>query len=190
MLDNGINAIESMTDEELVKASATDRFACEALVLRYTKLIFIKAAMLSSSETDRDDLCQEGLMGLLKAIASYDSGRNARFSTFAEVCVVNQMRTFLTKAAKAPAVCENIDEVGEDVLSEETPESIYMNKVFFSELKQAVESELSETERQVFTMVIRGVSYRETAEKLGMSEKSVDNAMQRARRKIRAYLKD
>ena len=190
MLDNESNAIDSMTDEELVKASATDRFACEALVLRYTKLIFIKAAMLSSSESDRDDLCQEGLMGLLKAIASYDSGRNAKFSTFAEVCVVNQMRTFLAKAAKAPAVCENIDEVGEDVLSEETPESIYMNKVFFSELNQAVESELSETERQVFTMVIRGVSYRETAEKLGMTEKSVDNAMQRARRKIRVYLKD
>ena len=93
-------------------------------------------------------------------------------------------------AAKAPAACECIDDFGEEILSEsETPESIYMNKEFFSELRSAVENALSGTERRVFDTVIRGASYRETAEKIGISEKSVDNAMQRARRKIRAYLK-
>lgn len=179
-----------MADEELVSKSASDKLACEALILRYTKLIFIKAAVYSTSESDRDDLCQEGLMALLKAIMSYDCERNAKFSTFAEVCIINQMRSVRSRAAKAPSVCENIDDVNEEDLSEsETPESIYMNKEFFSDLRRAVKNELSGTERQVFDMVICGASYKETAEKLGITEKSVDNAMQRARRKIRTYLK-
>ncbi|MDO4864263.1 MAG: sigma-70 family RNA polymerase sigma factor [Ruminococcus sp.] len=183
------NVYGGMSDEELVDRAASDKRACEALILRYTKLIFIKAAMFSASEADRDDLCQEGLMALLKAISSYDAGRNARFSTFAEVCIVNKMRSVRARAERG-GVCENIDDVSEEVLSEgETPESIYMNKEFFSELRRAVESELSGTERQVFDSVIRGASYRETASMLGITEKSVDNAMQRARRKIRAYLK-
>ena len=187
---DSINIYSAMSDEELADRAASDKLACEALLLRYTKLIFIKAAAYSASASDRDDLCQEGLIALLKAISSYDSGRNARFSTFAEVCIVNRMRTVCARAAKAPAVCDNIDDLGEEVLSEsETPESIYLNKEFFSELRDAIESELSGTERQVFDMVMRGASYRETAEKLGKSEKSVDNAVQRARRKIRAYLK-
>lgn len=189
-LSDNVNMYGSMSDEELADRAVSDKLACEALILRYTKLIFIKAAVFSASEADRDDLCQEGLMALLRAISSYDAGRNAKFSTFAEVCIVNQMRTVRARAAKAPAVCENIDDVSEEVLSEEeTPESIYMNKEFFSELRRAVETELSGTERQVFDSVIRGASYRETASMLGISEKSVDNAMQRARRKIRAYLK-
>lgn len=189
LLEN-IDEYSGMTDEELVSKSASDKLACEALILRYTKLIFIKATMYSESDSDRDDLCQEGLMALLKAIMSYDNERNARFSTFAEVCIVNKMRSVCARAAKAPAICENIDDVDEEVLSEsETPESIYMNKEFFSELRRAVENELSGTERQVFDMVICGTSYKDTADKLGLSEKSVDNAMQRARRKIRMYLK-
>ena len=187
---DSINVYSGMSDEELADRAAADKLACEALLLRYTKLIFIKAAVYSASESDRDDLCQEGLMALLKAITSYDKGINAKFSTFAEVCVVNRLRSVCARAAKAPAVCESIDDFGEDVLSEsETPESIYMNKEFFSELRSAVENALSGTERRVFDTVIRGASYRETAEKLGISEKSVDNAMQRARRKIRVYLK-
>ena len=189
LLDN-VNGYGGMSDEELAGRAASDKLACDALILRYTKLIFIKAASYSASESDRDDLCQEGLMALLKAITSYDASRNARFSTFAEVCIVNRMRTVRARAAKAPAVCESIDDVGEEALSEsETPESIYMNKEFFSELRRAVSTELSDTERRVFELVIRGVGYREAAAELGISEKSVDNAMQRARRKIRAYLK-
>lgn len=190
MHENELKAFDGMTDEELAAQAKADKHACEALVLRYMKLIFIKAGAYSVSGSDRDDLCQEGLMALLRAIAMYDAGRNVQFSTFAEVCIANQMRTFRAKSAKAPAVCDDPDGADEDLPSvEETPESIYFNKEFLSELRQAVETELSATERQVFEMVIRGASYKETATELGIAEKSVDNAMQRARRKIRAYLR-
>ena len=110
MLDNDKNVYDRMTDEELVRCAAADKLACEALLLRYAKLIFIKAAMCSASESDRDDLCQEGLMALLRAISTYDEEREAKFSTYAEVCIVNRMRTLSARAAKAPAVCESIDE--------------------------------------------------------------------------------
>lgn len=178
-----------MTDEELVSLAVTDKSACEALVLRYTKVIFIKSEIFATPDTDRDDLRQEGLMALLKAVSSYKPDKGAKFSTYADVCISNQMRSFRARTGKGSAVCESLDEVLENSLSEEeTPESIFINKEFFSELWYAVENILSESERQAFTLVMRGASYRETAEKLGITEKSVDNAVQRSRRKIRAYL--
>lgn len=179
-----------MTDEELVLHARTDKSACEVLVLRFMKLIFIRSEFFVSPDIDRDDLRQEGLMGLLNAVAGYDTGRGAKFSTFAEVCINNRMRSFCTKTRKVCSPCDELDEIAEENLSvPETPETILISKEFFSELRYAVENILSETERQVFELVIRGVSYKETAEKLGISEKSADNAVQRARRKIRAYLK-
>lgn len=188
-LDFNLNEFCGMTDEELVSLAAADKSACEALVLRYTKVIFIKSEIFATPDTDRDDLRQEGLMALLKAVSTYRADKGARFSTYADVCISNQMRSFRARAGKGNAVCESLDEVPENSLSEEeTPESILINKEFFSELWYAVENILSESERQTFTLVMRGVSYRETAEKLGITEKSVDNAMQRARRKIRGYL--
>lgn len=187
--ENELKRFSGKTDEELAVLARTDKAACEALILRCLKLIFIKSGSFSSDESDRDDLRQEGAMALLKAIAAYDISRGAKFMTYAEVCIVNQMRSFCTRTMRTPANCESIDEFPEDTLSEEkTPESIIINKEFFSELSSAVETDLSANERRVFIQVIQGASYRETAEKLGISEKSVDNAMQRARRKIRQRL--
>ena len=189
LLENITKRFSGITDEELAVLARTDKAACEALILRCLKLIFIKSVSYSSDVSDRDDLCQEGAIALLKAIAAYDISRGAKFMTYAEVCIVNQMRSFCTRTMRTPANCESIDEFPEDTLSEEkTPESIIINKEFFSELSSAVETDLSANERRVFTQVIQGASYRETAEKLGISEKSVDNAMQRARRKIRQRL--
>jgi len=188
LLDLDLNELYTLTDEELLPFARKDKSACELLILRYAKLIIIKSELMAAPDLDRDDLRQEGLMGLLKAIASYESGRGAKFSTFAEVCIVNRMRTFCAKTRKDPAAVD-IDDVPEDFISqEETPESILINKEFFSELWQAVDTALSDVERRVFILVIGGASYKVTAEKLGISEKSVDNAMQRARRKIRTYL--
>jgi RNA polymerase sporulation-specific sigma factor len=73
---------------------------------------------------------------------------------------------------------------------EETPESIYFYKEFFSELWKDICSVLSLTELNVLTLCVQGLSYKSAAEKLGMTEKSVDNAMQRARKKIRALMHD
>ncbi len=189
MLDLDFNLNEGKTDEELAAMAKNDKSACNSLVIRYLKFIFIKAEFISTSDIDADDLRQEGLMGLLKAIASFDMGRGFKFSTFAEVCITNRMRSYAARAKKCPVPCESLDGISADSLSEEeTPESIYINKEFYSELWYAVDNILSDAERQIFYCHIQGLSYAQIAEKLGISVKSVDNAMQRSRRKLKAYL--
>lgn len=188
-LDFNLNEFCGKTDEELVMLAKSDRSAEDALVLRFSQLIFIKAEIFSSHVSDTDDLRQEGLMGLLKAIASFDIERGVKFSTYAEVCIVNRMKTYAVKCGVDPDQWQSLEELPEDAASlEETPESIYINKEFFSELWHAVDNVLSQSERQVFSLCIQGLGYRQTAAMLGVSVKSVDNAMHRARKKIRSYI--
>ena len=187
-LDFNLNDLYSKTDEELVMLAEKDKSAAAALLSRYSKLIFIKSKIYANSETDSEDLRQEGCMSLLKAISAYDPSKGAKFSTFAEVCIVNRMRTLSARSGKVSSGSESIDDENTaDVLSvDETPESIYLYKEFCTELLNCIDNDFSETEQKVFHSCMQGNSYRQTAEKLGISEKTVDNAMQRARKKIRA----
>ena len=187
-LDFNFNDLCAKTDEELVVLARNDKSAMAALLSRYSKLILIKSKIYANSVTDSEDLHQEGFMSLLKAINVYDPAKGAKFSTFAEVCIVNRMRTVAARSGKVSSNSESIDdEMTADVLSvDETPESIYLYKEFFAELLRCIDTELSDAEAKAFHLCMQGASYRQAAEKLGITEKSVDNAMQRARKKIRA----
>lgn len=187
-LDFNLNDFCSKSDDELALLSKNNRNAAALIVSRFSKLIFIKSEIYANSNTDKEDLAQEGLMGLLKAVDSFDIGKGVKFSTYAEVCIVNSMKSLLYKERNTAASLENIDELSEinSVMDYETPESIYLYKEYFSELLKNINDVLSESEKKVFNLCICGLSYKKAAEKLGITEKSVDNAMQRARRKIRA----
>lgn len=189
-LDFNLNELCEKTSEELALIARTNKKAAEILMLRCSKTVFIKAQMISAgTEVDADDLRQEGLIGLLKAITSFNADRGFKFSTFAEICIINQMRTFLVKSRKNFISYESLDELPEEIAIDwQTPESICMTRELFSELWYAVDNLLSENEYKIFNLCISGISYREIAGKLGISEKSVDNAMQRARKKIRRYI--
>ena len=128
MLDFNLNDLCGKTDEELALLARTDKSAAAALLSRYSQLILIKSKIYANSETDSEDLHQEGFMSLLKAINAYDQSKGAKFSTFAEVCIVNRMRTIAARSGKVSSNSESIDdETAADVLSvEETPESIYL----------------------------------------------------------------
>ena len=127
-------------------------------------------------------------MGLLDAISTFTPQKSAKFSTYAEVCIVNRMRTYAAKLNRKSDTI-SIDELSDNaVYTEENPEKIYVNKEFFSELWDIVDSQLSNLERQVFEQVIQGNTYDEAAENLGISPKSVANAVHRARGKIRCGL--
>ncbi len=185
-LDFNLNVFCGKTDDELAMIARSNRSAADALILRFSRLIFIKAEIISSHTADADDLRQEGLMGLLKAISSFEPERAVKFSTYAEVCIVNSMKTYATKCRIKSFNQMSIDELPEDAASQvENPESIYINKEFFSELWKTVDNELSALEKRTFDLFIQGDSYCCIAEKLGISEKTVDNALQRARGKIR-----
>lgn len=186
-LDFNFNDLCGKTDEELVVLARDDKSAMAALLSRYSKLILIKSKIYANSVTDSEDLHQEGFMSLLRAINVYDPSKGAKFSTFAEVCIVNRMRTIAARSGKDIPSESIDDENTADVLSvDETPESIYLYKEFFTELLRCIETELSDTESKVFYLCIQGATYKQASERLGITEKSVDNAMQRARKKIRA----
>lgn len=189
-LDYNVNEFCSKTDEELVGIAQNNKDAAAVLLSRYSRLISIKSEIYAYSNTDSEDLRQEGLLALLKAIASFEIERGFKFSGYAEVCIVNRMRTIAAGGSKKPFKSKSIDDIIEaDELSvDETPESIYLYKEFITELSSGINSVLSSTELKIFNLCMQGLSYRSIAEKLGVSEKTVDNAVQRGRKKIRALI--
>lgn len=190
-LDFNLNDFCSKSDEELAAIAKNNRSAAEALIYRYSKLVSIKSKIYANSNTESDDLHQEGLISIFKAISAFDLARGVKFSTFSEVCIVNRMRTLALEAGRRQPV-NDIDSLDETELIsvEETPESIYLYKEFIYELRTKIRSVLSPSELRVFELCVRGSSYRRIAEILGINEKAVDNAMQRARRKLRTLLHD
>ncbi len=190
-LDFNSDDFNDMSDDELAVAAKNSKTAANALAARYLRLVFTKSGIYANSNTDSDDLCQEGLLGLLSAVAAFSPERNVKFSTFAEVCIENRMKSLLAKGSKSAAPVADIDELAElqGENDYETPESIYLCKAYVSELLDSINKVLSPAERRVFELCVSGHSYRSAAGKLGITEKSVDNAMQRARRKIRALVR-
>ena len=119
-LDFNLNELNSKPDEELAVLGKTDKSASAVLISRFSKLIFIKSEIYANSETDSDDLYQEGMISLLKAIEAFDPRKGVKFSTFAEVCIDNRMRTVSKKSVRDLSFAERIDDEDvADVLSDE-----------------------------------------------------------------------
>lgn len=181
------DTFKNMTDEELAAISSDNSTAVSELVSRYAKLIWIKANIMANSASDAEDLAQEGLLGLLNAISKFDSERRVKFSTFAEVCISNRMRTILDKNRNVPVVeTDGSDISNDEAVLPDTPESIFIEKEHLSQLYNEIISLLSDREWKIFTLFLQGLSYKNIAEKLNISEKSVDNAIQRIRRKLKS----
>ncbi len=181
-----LSALETLCDEILVAEASAE--ATGVLLSRYFGLIRYYASRFSG-RVDAEDLAQEGLIALLQAIPQFDVEKNKRFSSYAQVCIVNRMRSFVQKENKNAAPVENLVQVMEEqgVLSDpDTPESILVEKESFAQCCMQVMAMLSDREWQILQCIMDGSSYAETAEKLSVNEKAVDNAMQRIRRKMRA----
>lgn len=180
--------LEVLQDEELAEQAKSSVEAEGVLLSRYLRLIRYHAGKLTGS-ADTDDLVQEGLIALLKAIPQFDAERDVHFSTFAQTCILNRMRSFVQKEIRTAAPMENLvqmlEEQGE-LIDPDTPESILMEKENFAHCRMQVMALLSAREWEILQCVMNGASYTETAAKLEISIKAVDNAMQRIRRKMRA----
>lgn len=178
------NRLDGKTDEELVQMVSYDEIATTALITRYAKLIWVKANKMANSPADAEDLAQEGLLGLLNAISKFDSSKNVRFVTFAEVCINNKMKTAFVKNNKSDLPLEDISEA-QDVVINDNPESILLQKERLEEIYNSIISLLSEQEWEILKLFLKDSSYREIAQQLAIPQKSVDNAMQRVRRKLK-----
>lgn len=170
-------------------ALAGDREAEETLILRYRRLVLRAARPLFLAGGDGEDLIQEGMLGLLTAIREFDSGRDASFSTFAEVCVRNRLNSAVRAAARGKHAPLNSSVSLESKDMGKLAEPMGLEEKFIAQ-EQATEGlsrlrgSLSHFETAVLELYLTGLSYEEIARRLRRPAKSVDNAVQRIRRKL------
>lgn len=187
-----------LSDNELVRCAAEgDRAAEEALAERYLPLVNACAKPLRLCGGEGKDLSQEGVFGLLSAIRSYDPSNGASFHTFAEHCIRMRLLSAVKSASRLKHFPLN-DSMSLEQLSEESdprlsavmeafhrnPEDMVLARENKEELYQALSDCLSKYEKKVFSLYLKGQSYQEIGARLGKDVKSVDNAVQRIRRKL------
>ncbi len=171
-------------------AAAGDRIAEETLLLRYGRTVRACARPLFLAGGDSEDLIQEGFLGLLDAIREFDPHRDAAFATYAQVCIRNRLLSAVRSAARAKHVPLNSslswesDDVEPAMTSPPSPEEMLIAQEDRAEGLKRMEKDLSPLEREILRHYLGGLSYEEIARTTHRSAKSVDNAVQRIRKKL------
>ena len=189
MLELSEEQLEQLSDEELAKLAGQCVDAQAVLLKRYLKLVWFHARHYAASEADADDLAQEGLITLLHVVSKFRAEEGVKFATYAQVCIINKMRSLARQAGRNAAPVADIAQLMADcdqIADPETPESILLEKENYAHCRMQVMAMLSAREWEILQCIMAGASYAAAAEQLGISVKSVDNAMQRVRRKMRA----
>lgn len=189
----------------VLAAQHGDQSASAELLRRYRGLIRCKARSYYLVGADRDDVIQEGMIGLYKAIRDYDPARQASFHSFAELCVTRQIITAVKSSTRRKHTPLNgyvslsrpasVDEDGErlleDILAAKEicdPAEIVIGAWETKYIRDGIVSALSEFEASVLRLYTAGRSYQEIAEQLGRHTKAVDNALQRVKRKMETQI--
>ena len=194
-----------LTDEQLaIMAREGSETAEEILIEKYKGLVRMKARAYFMVGAEPEDVVQEGMIGLVKAIRNFDAGRDASFKTFASTCINNQIIKAIRKAERVKnqplndAISLN-DQVGDgeegltigDILRasmSDEPEEKLIYEESLSMLGDLSQKTFSPLETQVLRGKIQGKTYQEIAQELGKSPKTIDNALQRIRKKIIDFL--
>ena len=200
--ENDMSELESQPDEALcVLAAAGSRLAEETLVTRYNRLVRTCARPFFLAGGDSEDLTQEGMVGLITAVREYDAGKEASFRTFAEVCIRSRLYSVLRASARDKQQPLNqslsLDDSlfdsnpltsGTSNLAQRNPEDFLIDREHTAALLSGVRKQLSEFEAKVLGFYLDGLSCREIAKAVNKPPKSVDNAVQRIRRKVARQL--
>ena len=191
------------SDHDLLALAARgDSMAEETLLSRYSRTVRACARPLFLMGGDSEDLIQEGMMGLLSAIRQFDTASNVPFKSYAELCINRRLYSAVKSASRLKHLPLNSGIPLDDILSEEakpqsaghpesgrrTTEEQVLDKESEEELLLAFSRYLSDFENRVLKLFLSGQSYSEMAQETGKSEKSIDNAVQRIRRKLARQL--
>lgn len=199
------DVIDRISDEDLIEhVRSGDESALDQLIERYKAFVRAKARSYFLIGADREDIVQEGMIGLYKAIRDYRDDKLASFKAFAELCVTRQIITAIKTATRQKHVPLNsyisLDKPIYDEESERTlldiisgavvadPEELMIHREEFDAIEIQMKKLLSELERDVLILYLDGRSYQEIAEDLSRHVKSIDNALQRVKRKLEKYL--
>lgn len=200
-------AYTEMTDEEIVDlAQQGDQYAIEFLVDKYKNFVRAKARSYFLIGADKEDIIQEGMIGLFKAIRDYRLDKLTSFRAFAELCITRQIITAIKTATRQkhiplnsyvslnkPIYDEESDRTLIDILSTNkitNPEDIIISREEFIFIEKKMGEILSSLEWKVLMAYLEGKSYQEIAAELKRHVKSIDNALQRVKRKLEKYLDD
>ena len=203
-----VKKYQNETDEMLIERLRDgERDITDYIMNKYKNLVRSKAKSMYILGADNEDLIQEGMIGLFKAIRDYDAGRDASFFTFADLCISRQMYTAVQASNRKKHMPLNsyislyatsheeengreseefINFLGLD--TQKDPEQLLIDKENVLSLEKKIEEELSAFEKQVLDLYLTGMTYTQIARVLGRDEKSTDNALQRMKAKIRKVI--
>ena len=202
-LDENLSSnLAELPDETLCSMAACgDRVAEETLVTRYTRLVRTCARPFFLAGGDSEDLIQEGMVGRMKAVRGFAPEKAATFLTFAEICIRNRLYSVLRASARdkhkalnqsisldTPDFDSNSYTSGTSSLAQRDPEDFLIDREHTAALLAGVRKQLSEFEAKILGYYLDGLSCREIADTVGKPPKSVDNAVQRIRRKVAQHL--
>ena len=192
--------LKDFTDEELIVMQREGLPQAEDyLIDKYKDLVRRKAGTMFILGAERDDLIQEGMIGLFKAIRDFDAGRDACFETFATLCISRQMYTAVQAGNRQKHLPLNsyisldgddhdggIGDISAGRLA--NPESVLIDAENCDDIRSLIETQLSDLEKQIFDLYLTGMGYAEIARVLDRDVKSTDNALQRAKMKLKKGL--
>lgn len=197
----------SLVDEEVVThVQKGNKTAVEYLINKYERIVRKKANTYFLIGSDRDDVVQEGLIGLYKAICDYDENKRSSFKSFAELCITRQIITSIKSATRLKhsplnsyvSIYKPINEDESERILLDTivcgksvdPQELLVNREKHKFLQTKLLKTLTKLEWDVLRLYIQGCSYEEIAKQLNRQEKSIDNALQRVKRKVEQLLED
>ena len=204
----GLPDYEALTDEELIeRIRMGDSDAEDVLYIRYKQVVRSKARTYFLVGADREDIIQEGMIGLYKAVCDYEFGKQASFRAFAELCITRQIITAIKSATRKKHIPLNTyvslsrpvyeDGDGERTLIDvlETtrisdPEEALIGRESYEAVARDIENALSKLEREALSLYLQGLSYQQIAVAMGRSTKCVDNAIQRVKKKLEERLRE
>ena len=197
-----VDKFDGMTDEQIVlEVQKGDKQAISYLMNKYKELVNIKVSKYFMVGAERDDIVQEGLIGLFKAIKMFNKDKNNSFKSFANMCIERQLITAIKSSTRQKhmplnsylslnaSAYDNEEENGMELINMldnkmvEDPLETVMKKEYYEQIESSIEKSLSTFEKQVLDGYVKGYSYVTIAKQLDSPVKSVDNAIQRIRKK-------
>lgn len=199
--------LENMNEDEIIALAQTGNgTVIEYILDKYRNFVRAKSRAYFLIGADREDIIQEGMIGLYKAIRDYKTDSGSNFRTFADLCITRQIITAIKTATRQKHIPLNsyislnkpiYDDERENALldsvAEENrldPEEIMISRERFRVIEEKIVTSLSKYESDVLRRYLDGKSYVDIAHELGKSEKSIDNALQRIKKKIEKLVKD
>ncbi len=199
------NNYVNLNDEQLVELSRDgDGYATELIMEKYRNFVRAKSRTYFLIGADKEDIIQEGMIGLYKAIRDYKPDAQASFKSFAELCITRQIITAIKTATRQkhiplnsyvslskPVYDDDNERIMLDTIVEYKkldPQEIIVDKERFFSIEEKLSVILSKLELKVLNQYLEGKSYTEIALHINRSEKSIDNALQRIKKKIEKYI--